>query len=167
MTGLFKQRMHRRELISYRWRKPVRYERHSGPKEQRSRSLGPVRALKKARANGRPFGMASSMEVKFFRVHRLGNRYRSRGSNFASQSLVGFSYAFFFKGFTGLAVTIGSIITLFIVMQIDRPGSTGASGLRLGRSQSGQASEEVSKEVKVRHCAARSRRIHCSSLESM
>src|SRR5229473_786404 len=32
--------------------------------------------------------------------------------------LVGFSYAFFFKGFTGLSVTIGSIITLFIVMQM-------------------------------------------------
>jgi inner membrane protein involved in colicin E2 resistance len=32
--------------------------------------------------------------------------------------LVMFSYAFFFKGFTGLAVTIGSIITLFVVMQI-------------------------------------------------
>ena len=32
--------------------------------------------------------------------------------------LVLFSYAFFFKGFTGLAVTIGSIITLFAVMQM-------------------------------------------------
>jgi inner membrane protein involved in colicin E2 resistance len=32
--------------------------------------------------------------------------------------LVLFSYAFFFKGFSGLAVTIGSIITLFLVMQI-------------------------------------------------
>jgi inner membrane protein involved in colicin E2 resistance len=32
--------------------------------------------------------------------------------------LVMFSYAFFFKGFTGLAITIGSIITLFVVMQI-------------------------------------------------
>jgi len=31
--------------------------------------------------------------------------------------LVLFSYAFFFKGFTGLAITIGSIITLFVVMQ--------------------------------------------------
>ena len=31
--------------------------------------------------------------------------------------LVLFSYAFFFKGFTGLAVTIGSILTLFVVMQ--------------------------------------------------
>jgi hypothetical protein len=32
--------------------------------------------------------------------------------------LVLFSYAFFFKGFTGLAVTIGAILTLFVVMQI-------------------------------------------------
>jgi inner membrane protein involved in colicin E2 resistance len=32
--------------------------------------------------------------------------------------LVLFSYAFFFKGFTGLAVTIGSISTLFVVMQM-------------------------------------------------
>jgi len=31
--------------------------------------------------------------------------------------LVAFSYAFFLKGFTGLAVTTGSIITLFVVMQ--------------------------------------------------
>jgi len=32
--------------------------------------------------------------------------------------LVLFSYAFFYKGFTGLAVTIGSILTLFVVMQM-------------------------------------------------
>jgi len=32
--------------------------------------------------------------------------------------LVGFSYAFFFEGFTGLAITIGAIVTLFIVMQM-------------------------------------------------
>ena len=31
--------------------------------------------------------------------------------------LVLFSYAFFFNGFTGLAITIGSIVTLFVVMQ--------------------------------------------------
>ena len=31
--------------------------------------------------------------------------------------LVLFSYAFFFKGYTGLAITIGAILTLFIVMQ--------------------------------------------------
>src|SRR5262249_30793863 len=32
--------------------------------------------------------------------------------------LVLFSYAFFFKGFTGLAITTGSIVTLFVVMQM-------------------------------------------------
>ena len=32
--------------------------------------------------------------------------------------LVLFSYAFFFEGFTGLAVTIGAIVTLFAVMQM-------------------------------------------------
>src|SRR5262249_22713910 len=32
--------------------------------------------------------------------------------------LILFSYAFFFKGFTGLAITIGCIITLFVVMQM-------------------------------------------------
>ena len=32
--------------------------------------------------------------------------------------LVLFSYAFFFKGFTGLAITIGSILTLFVAMQL-------------------------------------------------
>ncbi len=32
--------------------------------------------------------------------------------------LVLFSYAFFFKGFTGLTVTIGAIVTLFVVMQM-------------------------------------------------
>jgi len=32
--------------------------------------------------------------------------------------LVLFSYAFFYKGFTGLAITIGSVLTLFVVMQM-------------------------------------------------
>jgi hypothetical protein len=32
--------------------------------------------------------------------------------------LVLFSYAFFFKGLTGLSITIGSILTLFVVMQM-------------------------------------------------
>jgi inner membrane protein involved in colicin E2 resistance len=32
--------------------------------------------------------------------------------------LVVFSYAFFWKGFTGLAITIISVITLFLVMQV-------------------------------------------------
>ena len=32
--------------------------------------------------------------------------------------LIAFSYAFFFEGFTGLAVTIGAIVTLFVLMQM-------------------------------------------------
>jgi hypothetical protein len=32
--------------------------------------------------------------------------------------LVLFSYAFFFKGLTGLTITIGAILTLFVVMQM-------------------------------------------------
>jgi inner membrane protein involved in colicin E2 resistance len=48
------------------------------------------------------------------------------GMHFASREaalaqfvyLVMFSYAFFLKGFTGLAITIGSLITLFVTMQV-------------------------------------------------
>jgi hypothetical protein len=29
-----------------------------------------------------------------------------------------FSYAFFFDGYTGLSITIGAILTLFVVMQM-------------------------------------------------
>jgi inner membrane protein involved in colicin E2 resistance len=32
--------------------------------------------------------------------------------------LIAFSYAFFFEGFTGLAVTVGAIVTLFVLMQM-------------------------------------------------
>jgi len=32
--------------------------------------------------------------------------------------LVMFSYAFFIKGFTGLAITLGSVVTLFVAMQV-------------------------------------------------
>jgi hypothetical protein len=32
--------------------------------------------------------------------------------------LVLFSYAFFFEGFTGLTITIGAIVTLFVLMQM-------------------------------------------------
>ena len=31
--------------------------------------------------------------------------------------LVLFSYAFFFEGYTGLTVTVGAIVTLFVLMQ--------------------------------------------------
>ena len=32
--------------------------------------------------------------------------------------LVLFSYAFFFEGYTGLTVTVGAVITLFVLMQL-------------------------------------------------
>jgi hypothetical protein len=32
--------------------------------------------------------------------------------------LVLFSYAFFFAGYTGLTVTIGAVVTLFVLMQL-------------------------------------------------
>ena len=32
--------------------------------------------------------------------------------------LVAFSYAFFLKGFTGLAITGGTVVSLFVVMQV-------------------------------------------------
>jgi hypothetical protein len=55
--------------------------------------------------------------------------------------LVLFSYAFFLKGFTGLAITIGSILTLFVVMQI-----TGRVrwAERLGRSATTQPAADLS-----------------------
>jgi hypothetical protein len=49
----------------------------------------------------------------------VGARFAAREAGLAQFIyLVMFSYAFFFKGFTGLAVTVGSILTLFVVMQI-------------------------------------------------
>jgi inner membrane protein involved in colicin E2 resistance len=49
----------------------------------------------------------------------VGTRFAAREAGLAQFIyLVMFSYAFFFKGFTGLAITIGSILTLFVVMQI-------------------------------------------------
>jgi inner membrane protein involved in colicin E2 resistance len=61
--------------------------------------------------------------------------------------LVLFSYAFFFEGYTGLAITIGSVITLFVVMQMTgrirwaekfesggRGSGVGGRGLREGVS---------------------------------
>jgi hypothetical protein len=32
--------------------------------------------------------------------------------------LVLFSYAFFFEGYTGLTVTVGAVLTLFVLMQV-------------------------------------------------
>jgi inner membrane protein involved in colicin E2 resistance len=49
----------------------------------------------------------------------VGTRFAAREAGLTQFIyLVMFSYAFFFKGFTGLAITVGSILTLFVVMQI-------------------------------------------------
>ena len=49
----------------------------------------------------------------------VGIRFASREAGLAQFIyLVMFSYAFFLKGFTGLAITIGSVLTLFVVMQV-------------------------------------------------
>jgi len=48
----------------------------------------------------------------------VGTRFATREAALAQFIyLVAFSYAFFLKGFTGLAITSGSILTLFVVMQ--------------------------------------------------
>jgi inner membrane protein involved in colicin E2 resistance len=67
------------------------------------------------------FGICSAVSI-FLVVSYLrlvvGTRFATREAALAQfVYLVAFSYAFFLKGFTGLAITIGSIITLFVVMQ--------------------------------------------------
>jgi len=68
------------------------------------------------------FGLASVVSV-FLVVSYLrlvvGLRFATREAALAQfVYLVMFSYAFFLQGFTGLAITIGSIVTLFVVMQV-------------------------------------------------
>jgi Inner membrane protein CreD len=49
----------------------------------------------------------------------IGNRFAFIEAGLAQLVyLVMFSYAFFFKGLTGLAITIGAILTLFVMMQL-------------------------------------------------
>jgi inner membrane protein involved in colicin E2 resistance len=67
------------------------------------------------------FGICSAVSI-FLVVSYLrlvvGARFATREAALAQFIyLVAFSYAFFLKGFTGLAITSGSILTLFVVMQ--------------------------------------------------
>jgi hypothetical protein len=58
------------------------------------------------------------MVVSYMRIV-VGNRFAFIETALAQAIyLIGFSYAFFIEGFTGLAVTVGAIVTLFIVMQM-------------------------------------------------
>jgi inner membrane protein involved in colicin E2 resistance len=68
------------------------------------------------------FGICSlisiSLVVSYLRLV-VGIRFAAVEAGLAQLVfLVLFSYAFFYKGFTGLAITIGSILTLFVVMQL-------------------------------------------------
>jgi inner membrane protein involved in colicin E2 resistance len=68
------------------------------------------------------FAIASAVSI-FLVVSYLrlvvGLRFASREAALAQFIyLVMFSYAFFLKAFTGLAITIGSVLTLFVVMQV-------------------------------------------------
>jgi hypothetical protein len=68
------------------------------------------------------FGICSlisiALVVSYLRLV-VGIRFAALEAGFAQLVfLVLFSYAFFYKGFTGLAITIGSILTLFVVMQM-------------------------------------------------
>jgi hypothetical protein len=53
-------------------------------------------------------------------LRAIGGLSARVGQAVAAQAiyLIAFSYAFFFEGFTGLAVTIGAVITLFVLMQM-------------------------------------------------
>ena len=53
-------------------------------------------------------------------LRAIGGLKARVGQAVAAQAiyLIAFSYAFFFQGFTGLAVTIGAILTLFVLMQM-------------------------------------------------
>jgi inner membrane protein involved in colicin E2 resistance len=86
----------------------------------------------------------------------LGTRFAAREAGLAQFIyLVMFSYAFFFKGFTGLAITVGSILTLFVVMQITgrvrwadkfagRPGGGADAGKIANGEFSGKPAPSVS-----------------------
>lgn len=68
------------------------------------------------------FGIAAAVSV-FLVVSYLrlvvGIHFASREAALAQiVYLIMFSYAFFLKGFTGLAITIGSVSSLFVVMQV-------------------------------------------------
>ncbi len=61
------------------------------------------------------------LTVSYLRA-AIGGRYAILAAGTAQLLyLVLFSYAFFFKGMTGLAVTIGAIVTLFVLMQLTAP----------------------------------------------
>ncbi len=71
------------------------------------------------------FAIASAVSV-FLVVSYLrvvgGDRFAFRQAGLAQLVyLVLFNYAFFFEGYTGLTVTVGSVVTLFVLMRLTAP----------------------------------------------
>jgi inner membrane protein involved in colicin E2 resistance len=68
------------------------------------------------------FAIASAVSVLLVVTYlrlAVGTQFAIREAAIAQVIyLVLFSYAFFFKGLTGLAITIGAVLTLFVVMQM-------------------------------------------------
>jgi hypothetical protein len=68
------------------------------------------------------FGLASLVSILLVTSYLrlvVGSSFAFREAALAQLTyLVLFSYAFFFAGFTGLAITLGSIVTLFVAMQL-------------------------------------------------
>jgi hypothetical protein len=63
-------------------------------------------------------GVSVGLVVSYLRAV-AGTRFALRDAGLAQLVfLVLFSYAFFFEGYTGLTVTIGAIVTLFVLMQL-------------------------------------------------
>jgi hypothetical protein len=58
--------------------------------------------------------------------------------------LVLFSYAFFFEGYTGLAVTLGAVLTLFVLMQLTGRVDWENAFSRLERSPAAELAADVS-----------------------
>jgi inner membrane protein involved in colicin E2 resistance len=68
------------------------------------------------------FAIASAVSILLVTTYLrivVGARFALREAALAQGAyLVLFSYAFFLKGFTGLSITIGAILTLFLAMQM-------------------------------------------------
>ena len=62
--------------------------------------------------------VSTGLVVSYLRL-AVGTQFALREAGIAQFIyLILFSYAFFFKGFTGLAIAVGAILTLFVSMQL-------------------------------------------------
>ena len=116
-------------LLSHRHGDPRRPQRPESPSGELRLPLGGVLRISPAAGlSGRPHLdsrgvlIAASLVSVFLVVSYLrvvvGTRFAIAQAGLAQfVFLVLFSYAFFFEGYTGLTVTVGAILTLFVMMQ--------------------------------------------------